>query len=269
MNYRKIKEIICNYSERSKYYEKDFFPNNSIKTKEGRFELLALSILDVRGFNADDLWYIVGKNLRKRNILDIKFLLNSSEAQIKRELIIAKYNRGKNYTAIFAKLLKKIAKQVKDKYNGDISEIFNKHKTHDKYAVDEILKELDKLAGIGKKIATMYFKFMVATFKIWKWKKPESLIGVAIPDDFQVRKVFIRLGHLKTNRMAEQYSVFSHRLKLPFMEIDDVLWNVGRIFCSKRSPSCHYCPFLTECNYAKIRKSGNVKKMDSINKMID
>lgn len=269
MNYRKIKEIIYNYSERSKYYEKDFFPNNSIKTKEGRFELLALSILDVRGFNADRLWYNVGKELRKRKVLSIKYLNNHTAITIKRELIKADYRRGDKYTLKFATLLKKLALNIESNYNGDISKIFNKHTKHDKNAVNDILEELDLLPGVGLKIATMYFKFMVSTFNIWKWRNPKSLVGVAIPNDFQVRKVFIRLGHIKSSKMEEQYSMFSHNLNLPFMHIDDVLWNAGRIFCSKSSPACHYCPFLTECNYAMVRKSGNIKMMKKIDLMID
>src|SRR4030095_8660146 len=166
MDYGGLKKIIKEYSIRSKYFEKDFFPHKTIKTKAGRFELLALSIMDVRGFNADKLWYIVGKNLRSKNknILSIDYLHAHNISTITKELKKAGYNRGEIYTKRVANLLKKLALRIKTNYSGDVALIFNKNEIHDSNYVNKILKELDKLPGVGLKIATMYFKFMVSTF---------------------------------------------------------------------------------------------------------
>lgn len=269
MNYNSLRNIITDASQKSKYFEKDFFPKKTLRTKKGRFELLALSILDVRGFDADILWYVVGKNLRANQILSIEHLLNSSVAKITSELKHAEYRRGEYYTSQFAERLKKLAYRVKTNYNGDISNIFLKYKEHDRDSVLSILDELDSLPGVGQKISTMFLKFMVSTFGIWKWKDKNTLIGVPTPNDFQLRKVFLRLGHNRSNDMEKQYSHFGKMLRLPFMEIDDVLWNVGRIFCSKRSPSCHYCPFVSECHYADLRRLGKTEQLEKINLTID
>lgn len=273
MNYKKLNQIISLASKKSKYFEKDFFPQVRLKTKKGRFELLALSVLDVWGYDADDLWFIVGKELRKENILSIDFIEYAKINEIKQKLKSAGYNRGNIPLLKYSKILKSLARVIKNKYKGDISNMILDKKPHNQKVAIDIIKELDELPGVGQKIATMFLKFMISTFEIWKWNNKKSLIGISIPDDFQVRKVFIRLGNipktkLNSKKIMEEYASFSTNLKLSFMEIDDVLWNVGRIYCRKKSPSCHYCIFGNNCHYSELRRNGQLVQMKKIDNYI-
>lgn len=273
MNYKKLNQIIFQAAKKSKYFEKDFFPQKRLNSKAGRFELLALSVLDVWGYDADNLWFIVGVKLRKENILSIIFLEQSKINDIKKALKNAGYNRGKKPLSKYSKILKNLAFKIRTEYNGDISEILKNKRPHNQKNLIKIITELDKLPGIGQKIATMFMKFMISTFEVWKWRDKNSFIGIPIPDDSQVRKVFFRLGIIparkfKKKELMEEYSKFSVKLKLSFMEIDDVLWNVGRIFCSNNSPSCHYCIFGNNCHYSKLRRNGSLLQMKKIDNYI-
>lgn len=139
---------------------------------------------------------------------------------------------------------------------------------YDRDTIEQILLELKKIDGIGQKVATMFVKFMISTFGVWKWKgNKSSLVGIAAPNDFQVRKVYLRLGNRIDGNIIDSLEIFSERLGLSFIEIDDVLWDVGRIFCDDLNPACHYCILSSSCDYARFRQTENrrgIKLLDEI-----
>jgi len=114
----------------------------------------------------------------------------------------------------------------------------------------------------------MFLKFMVETFKIWKWN-PKDLMRIALPNDIQIRKVALRLGMQRKKAFIADLADFVQNVKLEFSKIDDVFWNVGRIFCGKFQPSCHYCIFENICKYAKARVNKDTQTLDRINSSLN
>lgn len=265
-----LSEVIDTISSKSKYYEKLFFPADKVKTPEGRFELLGLSILDVFNFNADKLWFEIAPKLREKNIISIDYLKNASVQEIQTELEKAGYRRGK-YTKVSAERLKNLAtKTLELNIEGDISNLFNSYEVHNKNTLKELLNKLKEFDGIGQKVGTMFIKFLISTFEEWKWRGNEAtLFGIAIPNDFQVRKVYTRISAQRIENFEKDLSKFSEELKLSFSKIDDVFWNVGRIFCNNLNPSCHYCFLEPPCKYAFYRKTNNLAKLKEIDTAIN
>lgn len=265
-----LKELISALSEKSKFYESDFFPSERLNNAEGRFELLGLSILDVNNYDADKLWYLIAPKLRERNIISINYLQNSSVEEIQQSLIENGYNRG-NYTKTFAERLKQLCDVINNEpYQGDISTLFNSYVEHNQNTIEAILKELKKINGIGQKVGTMFIKFMLSTFHKWEWRGDlTSLLGIAAPNDFQVRKVYTRFIANRINDFENELSLFSNEVEVNFIEIDNVFWNVGRIFCNQLNPACHYCPLEPFCKYAEFRRLKNFDRLKEIDEFIE
>jgi hypothetical protein len=264
-----LKELISSLSKKSKYYESDFFPKKRLKKSEGRFELLGLSILDVYKHDANKLWYEVAPKLREKDIISVRYLKNNSKQSIKSALEEAGYKRG-NLTYEFADRLKQLAVKIEKKpFVGDVSNLFKSYKKHNRETIELILKELRKIKGIKQKVSTMFLKFMISTFNQWKWNGDEtSLFGIAAANDSHVRKVYTRFRGKKINDFENDLAKFSRKFQLSFIEIDNVFWNVGRIFCRNSPPSCHYCPLEPFCKFADVRKRGKRNKMLEINSYI-
>lgn len=265
-----LREVIEQVSLNSKDYN-DFFPKERIRTNEGRFELLALSILDVHGYQADRLWFQVAPVLREGSILSKSHLSQSEIDQIKDELIEAGYKRG-DYTHEFAFRLKRLAIVIEyPPFNGDVSNLFNSFREHDSQTIKTIISKLKKLPGVGQKVATMFVKFMLSDFGEWAWEGSEdSLIGIAPPIDSQVKKVYIRLGKQVSGDFEEDLRQLSQELGVSFIKIDDVFWNVGRIFCnSKINPNCHYCSLKSCCKYAEYRRNNRREQIQALNALVE
>jgi endonuclease III len=264
----KLKRIIETVAEYSYEYI-DFFPKQRAKTPEGRFELLALSILDVNRYNAERLWYHVALNLRQRDILSLNYLTSNSENEINIQLKNAGYNRG-NYTLVFAKRLKGLAIRVSQPpFNGDISNMFTRYKSnqHNKQTIKETIRVLRNLPGLGQKVSTMFTKFMFSYFNEWKWQGDESSLCIAPAIDFQVKKVYIRLGNEVTGDFEQDLNRFCTGTRTSFIKVDDVFWNVGNIFCNS-IPKCHYCVFKSCCKYAEYRRNRNFNEMNQMNECV-
>ncbi len=266
----KLKDVISTLSKKSKYYESDFFPKELLNNPEGRFELLGLSILDVYGYDADKLWFEVAPKLRAEKIISVDYLQNNTIENIKAALEMAGYKRGNNNTTTFARRLKQLPAVLSEPpFNGDVSNLFNSFQEHNNETIKAILKQLKKINGVGQKVGTMFIKFMLSTFKIWRWSGDEtSLLGIAAPNDFQVRKVYTRFSAKRINDFEKELSKFSNKVKVNFIEIDNVFWNVGRIFCNPLNPACHYCPLEPFCRYASYRRLKIYDKIKEIDKFI-
>lgn len=266
-----LKDVIEKTSLNSKDYN-DFFSKDKIKTVEGRFELLALSILDVNRYNADRLWFKVAPELIKNGTLTKEHLNQANIIQIKDELFKAGYNRGENYTEEFASKLKRLSKEIENPpFNGDVSNVFYNFQHHNTETIKIIINELKKLPGIGQKVATMFVKIMLSDFEEWVWKGSEnSLINIAPPVDSQVKKVFIRLGKEISGDFEKDLEKLSQEIGVSFIKIDDVFWNVGRIFCrSKINPNCHYCSLKYYCKYAEFRRNNEREKIQKLDKIVE
>lgn len=265
-----LKELISALSEKSKFYESDFFPSERLDNAEGRFELLGLSILDVNNYDADKLWYVIAPKLRESNVISINYLQNSSIENIQASLVESGYNRG-NYTRTFAERLKQLSEVINNEpYQGDISNLFNSFEEHNSNTINTILRELKKINGIGQKVGTMFIKFMLSTFNQWEWRgNINSLLGIAAPNDFQVRKVYTRFIANRINNFENELSLFSNEIEVSFIEIDNVFWNVGRIFCDQLNPACHYCPLEPFCKYAECRRLKDYDRLKEIDEFVE
>jgi len=266
-----IRKLIEKISLNSRDYS-DFFPEGRVSMVEGRFELLAMSILDVNRYNADRLWYVVGPRLRTNGALRKEHLKTSDVGGIADELIEAGYNRGPNYTREFANKLKKLAVEIdRPPFNGDVSNLFNSFQEHNSQTIMAIRGELVKLSGVGQKVATMFIKIMLSDLGEWTWRGPEnSLMDVAPPIDSQVRKVYIRLGNEISGNFETDLQALCERIGVSFIKLDDVFWNVGRIFCkSKINPNCCYCSLKSSCEYAKQRRKSNIQRRQELDELVE
>lgn len=126
-----------------------------------------------------------------------------------------------------AKLLKKLPKALREKFNGKIP---------------ETVEELVKLPGVGRKTANLV---VVIAFK-----KP------AVCVDTHVHRIMNRLGYVKTKTPLE--TEFILREKLPkryWTTINSILVAFGQNHCLPVSPYCSTCPVRKYCNHVKVKKS--------------
>jgi len=91
------------------------------------------------------------------------YLTRENEDVIRRQLNEAGYERG-NYTLTFAEKLMGIAEMTSQPpFNGDVSNIFNQYEAnqHNRETIRRIIRDLQRLPGVGQKVSTMFAKFMI------------------------------------------------------------------------------------------------------------
>jgi len=151
------------------------------------------------------------------------------------------------------------------------------------YTAAEVYLMLRRFPGIGPKKAKMIAKHLQLAsegilghpwFTLIKAKNPEFRVtGVLTPPiDVQVVKVFCRIfGVERMNWNAakndpdliqdiELFSIFA----IPNMPaiIENVYWNIGRVYCDEENPRCTDCPLNKICDYAEKKSILSVNTHD-------
>lgn len=134
---------------------------------------------------------------------------------------------------IKARNLKKVSKEIVEKYNGKIPDNF---------------EELIKLTGIGKKIA----KIILAEF----FNKPYVAV------DTHVHRISNRLGIVDTKSIEETDEILEKILPNDIkLEYNKILVGFGQTICLPKKPLCYKCPVKSYCKKnEKKRNIGNTRK---------
>ena len=153
------------------------------------------------------------------------------------------------YPARSAKFFYRGVQQIVDSelMNGDASKIWE-----DEPSSQDVVLRFMEFSGCGFKIANMapnlLYRYFAIEFSDYKF--------FDIAPDIHTTRVFSRLGLTPTTSNAEAAKIYTickaRELNSEFPGIvDGVCWEVGRTFCSPRSPKCDSCPFIAFCDYFK------------------
>ncbi|MEM0097716.1 MAG: endonuclease III [Conexivisphaerales archaeon] len=128
-----------------------------------------------------------------------------------------------------ARTIKRAAKWVVERYDGDLS----KSRNDDPQSVKN---ELLKIKGIGPKTADVFLLFYLG--------------ARVFPVDVHIKRVSLRLNLAKGD-----YSVVSKKLLNVFenpLEAHLMLIALGRKYCRPKAPKCNICPLNDICPSANI-----------------
>ncbi|WP_297455887.1 endonuclease III [Persephonella sp.] len=140
-------------------------------------------------------------------------MLKLSEEEIAKAIYPAGFYRNK------AKTIKKISQILVEKYNSQ---------------VPDILEELLKLPGVGRKTANLVLAL--------SFNKP------AICVDVHVHRITNRLGFVKTKTPEEtELELMKKVPKKYWNKINDLLVAFGQTICKPISPFCSKCPVSQYC----------------------
>lgn len=136
------------------------------------------------------------------------------------------------------------------------------------YTVQELYFTLTRFPGLGPKKAKVTIKeFIYSELGISDWssfwysqikeKRPnfkisrESIDKLDIPIDVHVRRVYRRFMRETINSVRTEDIIMFAKLVFPDLpaKLDDIFWNIGRKYCSRRNPRCYDCPLKSVCNF--------------------
>ena len=182
---------------------------------EDPFEILIATILSQ---NTNDRNSLAAFNELKRRIgVNPESLSEAKEEDIADAIRIAGLYRTK------AKAIKELAREVKEKYGGNLRKILSLENPRD---------ELLRLPKVGEKTAdvVLLFSSRMETF----------------PIDTHVRRVAERLG-LSSGGYEEMRRDLMNLFKGKCLEAHLLLIQLGRKYCKARKPLCSICPVKSFC----------------------
>ncbi|MBS7614985.1 endonuclease III [Candidatus Bathyarchaeota archaeon] len=166
------------------------------------------------------------QNLSRKFSIEPKVLANAEIAEIEEALKVAGLHRNK------ARVLKRVAAQVLEKFNGSLSFI------HD-LTMENARRELMRLPGVGPKTADVLLLFSA--------QKP------TLPVDTHVNRVSKRLNLVP---MDAGYDVVRERLQKlyppdEYLSVHLLFISLGRKYCRALRPAHAVCPVRKFCPSAE------------------
>lgn len=176
------------------------------------YQLLVAVILSAQC--TDKRVNIVTKDLFKEYSSPEKMILLSQE-ELEQKIHSCGFFRNK------AKNILSMSRDLIERYNGQ---------------VPSSVKELQTLAGVGRKTANVVFA--------------EAFCGEAIAVDTHVLRVSNRLGFVKTDKPLECERALMQKFdKSDWRELHIQMVLFGRYVCKSQKPDCKSCPFASICKY--------------------
>jgi len=168
------------------------------------------------------------ENLSKRFMVTPENLLKVSVEEIEEALRVAGLYRNK------ARILKKLAEIVVEKFGGSLESIF-------RLPLEEARKILLALPGVGPKTADVLLLFCA--------KKP------TFPIDTHIDRVSKRLGFVDGKAGYEEIRQKLQKLfdAKDYFSAHILLILLGRRFCKARQPLCYECPINALCPMGEER----------------
>jgi len=168
------------------------------------------------------------ENLSKKFMVTPENLLKVSVGEIEDALRVAGLYRNK------ARILKKLAEIVVEKFGGSLESIF-------RLPLEEARKILLALPGVGPKTADVLLLFCA--------KKP------TFPIDTHINRVSKRLGFVDGKAGYEEIRQKLQNLfdAKDYFSAHILLILLGRRFCKARQPLCHECPINALCPMGEER----------------
>lgn len=191
----------------------ELFPNPKCELNyNSNYELLVAVILSAQC--TDKRVNIVAQELFKEYNTPEKMLtLNQEELEEKIHSCGFYHNKAKNILSM--------SKDLIEKFDGEIP---------------NDLKELQTLAGVGRKTANVVFA--------------EAFKGDAIAVDTHVLRVSNRLGFVKSSNPFEVEKTLMAKFdKKDWSKLHLQLVHFGRYKCKAQRPECQTCPFTKVCEY--------------------
>ena len=213
---RNIHEVIKLVKEEVKKFEQPYV--GRLAKKGSPFKILVSTLLSSR--TKDEVTEEASERLFK-HVSTPEDLLAMKEDEIERLIYPVGFYKTK------AKLLKKLAKVLVEKYGG---------------SVPDSLEELVKLPGVGRKTANLV---MILGF---------DKLGICV--DTHVHRIVNRWGYVSTKTPEE--TEFELRKKLPkkyWKIINDLLVRFGKNVCKPVNPRCDECPLKNVCPKIGVNKS--------------
>jgi len=220
-------------------------PESGKLFKEDPNAFLFGAIFDFQ-IDADKAWEVPHQLKIKLKTLDINSIINKPKEDLAQE--IGGLHRFRN---VMAKRLKSCANTLKDRYQGNASNIWNNQNA------SEVIRRLLEFEGIGQKIANMFVRMLVTYYgvEINGWNK----IDIAV--DRHVARVFLRLGLVFQNSRNATFRISD--IRLPIIDkarelspnypaaLDEPAFFIGRNWCTANHAYCEDgvepCPLKEVC----------------------
>ncbi len=171
------------------------------------------------------------ENLKRAGFLELESMYNASDEAIEQCIIPTMYYRMKT------KKLKAFVGHIMQKYNGNLTKMFNKD-------MDSLRIELLGIYGIGPETADSIILYAA--------EKPAFVV------DAYTRRIFSRLGIFSEDvTYDEMQDYFMKRLSpdVPlYNEYHALVTGIGNRFCSNKRPKCKECPLRERCFYPQGRE---------------
>ncbi|HOM02194.1 MAG TPA: endonuclease III domain-containing protein [Acetivibrio sp.] len=164
------------------------------------------------------------QNLERENLLSIEGICNAETEKLEELVRSTRFYKQK------ARKLKEFCGYVKEKYNADLDNFFDKD-------IYELRDELLSLYGIGEETADSIILYAA--------EKPIFVV------DAYTRRVFGRLGYFKEDITYGQMQKFfmdnlEHDTKL-FNDFHAQIVGVGNKHCNGKKTDCKTCPLESIC----------------------
>jgi uncharacterized HhH-GPD family protein len=130
------------------------------------------------------------------------------------------------------------AEIVEDQYGGDAAQIWS-----DRPSAAALRQRFDEFPGVGQKKAAMAVEILERDLRV----PISDMLGSDVAYDIHLRRVFLRTG--LAERDDVDHLVAAARLIHPERpgELDNPAWDIGRRWCTARTPACETCPLVKVC----------------------
>jgi endonuclease III len=200
-----------------------------------------------RQIKAELAWLIPYRLLERSGSFDFDFLRSLSLPRL--ESLMTEPEPLHRFPRKMARNLHAAIILIGDKYAGDASAIWS-GKPPSALVVYRFLE----FQGVGPKIATMAVNILARHLKV----QLSDYYSVDISVDTHVRRVLRRLGLIQKAATAEEIIYLARSLHPEFPGIIDYpLWEIGRNWCSPRSPDCRACYLCDLCPSAVLNEPLN------------
>ncbi|MEM7818041.1 MAG: endonuclease III [Candidatus Aenigmatarchaeota archaeon] len=212
MDIKKLEKILEIMEKEAKRLKAPVFQKEKVVDNDA-FKIVVFAVLSTR--TKDKITIEVCRKLFRR----VKSWEDLVEIDLKE---LEKIIYGIGFYRNKAKILKKLAREIIEKYGGKIP---------------EDLKELTKLPGIGNKVAKV---ILSEVFNI-----------PCIAVDTHVHRISNRIGIIRTKNLKESEEILekiiSKNLKIRYNKI---LVGYGQTICLPKKPLCKKCKIRRSCKYS-------------------
>lgn len=241
---KELVEISSKYKGGSVLFTNNQEIDNLIKDIEKYPHLFVLACLMDRQIKAERAWSI--PYLICRDLCDGNY---SFEPLTKLSLkVVEQYfsdNKLHRYNKIMSNVFCSAVQRIKYTYKGDASLIWQ-----GKNSSADVIYRFLCFEGCGIKIASMASNLLYRVFNV-EYSDYSALD--ASPDVHLVR-VLSRLGLIENNSNVDLviYRARSICPRYPGI-IDELCWDMGRLFCHPHKPQCNNCKLNEICNYKNVQ----------------